>query len=67
MVTDATVTPPIAIAASPRPKALKKNGWRLAKGVRGFDLLTRGEGFVADGMKRTTRHGESLRRMAEHG
>ena len=41
-----------AMTARPRRKALKTNGWRLAEEVRGFGLLTRGEGFVADVMKR---------------
>jgi hypothetical protein len=59
MVTDANTTPPITTTAKPRRKALKTNGWRLAEEVRGFGLLTRGEDFVADVMKRVTRYWES--------
>ena len=47
------------MTARPRRKALKTNGWRLAEEVRGFGLLTRGEGFVADVMKRVTRYWKS--------
>jgi hypothetical protein len=59
VVTDAMTTPPITTTAKPRRKAWKINGWRLAEEVRGFGLLTRGEGFVADVMKRVTRYRES--------